>query len=305
MKALGALSVRPTSPVAVWAAGTTVVNVDTGEPLVLYRGHAGGARHRALSSYTSSPEVASVYALARSDEAYGEGAQVLPVIMRMVKPFEVPGAQVRVSWLLRHLPGLDAGKLALDLWRRSAGKTKLADAFAYRVVAVTGDFPPGDADPSDEELPLAEAEFSAMLRGISALGSYARWMRDDGPDDAGLASYLDVDVRWPDGYYDVEDDDRDDDIQGYDLVVDTYAVVDSDVFVAAVRAAGYDGIVHTDLFGAVSKFRELLGKEPDDVEGLDEIDVADENGEIIQTWAHTTWRPLDEAAQVRPVFGGG
>lgn len=85
---------------------------------------------------------------------------------------------------------------------------------------------------------------------------------------------------------------------GYRLAVDAYALIDWPGFVDVAKRIGYDGVIHHDVMDGAHASQDVLGIDPEDIEGLEDGEYwggwwDDYGDEMDASWVHDTVRPFN------------
>lgn len=242
------------------AGGSGLYKGNGKKPMVFYRGTQSKKNlftNLGSLSFTTDQNVAKIYSARPKsngwdfDADYVEGSTVGSYHLKMNNPIIIDDVKMKIIDFIRfHLGGLkkvgreEVQKLILYLLNRESGKAK-GPRFEY------------DFDYYADEY-IDSDSFMGVSIGPSLKSLYAT-------------------VR---NAYDEKDLEKVEEVLEH-IEVDTFALIDSPAFKRLAKAAGHDGVIHTDAFDAgpmVSK--KLIGKEVGD--------------------SHLTYRPFDKS-QVIPI----
>ena len=275
--------------------GSKVVD-DDGEPLVVFRGTVKKPSTekfrtrlgRSTPTFTSVPEVASLYSHKEGFAGPEPKGSVFPVYLSIKQPYDIRDIGARAT-----LNDFIAG-------RAEAGKGDQGDYFeAGDVIEILEGF---------EELRTAEnievdAEgYASMFRNqtVSDVISDINKALDD-VDKGVFSDTFGTEKVGKELAQEYFDDWLSTTLDGIEL--DAYHLADNPAFVDVIKRSGYDGIIHTDTIelGAPYFTKESVAGRP-----IDEVDLdpTPEQSQISEDTEHTTYRPLQNN-QIKSVFNKG
>lgn len=268
-------------------ASEHVKNAD-GSPKVFYRGQtAGGGALQArlvMDSFTTSPEVASIYSSQRG--RFTDESNVFAAYLCLKNPLVIEH-HFLVFYDVLTLIGYWDGKIPFD------ETVKILRHLSNRENA--------------KALPSWHEPKKAITRNLMKLPAFSYQIKeaDDEDDEEGVVLGLSFDQLPLAQYLDIWDSaefyGQDEQIRvSLAMAADTFAFVETPAFKRALEKLGYDGVIYLDPLAADSAAREMFGKKTMDLEGVEEAD-RDYDWEDLNTdsviW---TYRPLARE-QVWPV----
>jgi len=233
----------------------SVVKTPSGQPLKLFRGQRRNPREdgftlssgRATPSFTPDPDVASVYSRQLDTREYGAGSNVVPTYLSIKNPLDLRalGEHPSLGEVVELLPYDWREPSALDQFK--VGYADLAEALRDMDTTVFRTNAEHDIRAGDRD--------GLRVRSFDELADLIEQLGEDG-DYEGIENAL------------------------ADVSVDAYSFADSPMFVDMLKQAGYDGVIHKDVFESGADHYEP---------GRDKLEEGSTGVPV-----HDTYRPFDQ-----------